>query len=111
VNCLHSEDRSTGILPYRRTDRRTLPLMVLGLLTVLAFLASCKSRNPNLRSELRLGYFANVTHAQALVGLAHGEFEKELGTEVKFVPKLFGSGPAAIEALLADEVDMTDVGP
>ena len=111
LNCLHSVNPSTGILRYRRTDRRTLPLMVLGLLTVLAFLASCKSRNPNLRSQLRLGYFANVTHAQALVGLAHGEFEKELGTEVKFVPKLFGSGPAAIEALLADEVDMTYVGP
>ena len=26
-------------------------------------------------------------------------------------PKLFGSGPAAIEALLADEVDLTYVGP
>jgi NitT/TauT family transport system substrate-binding protein len=30
---------------------------------------------------------------------------------VTFVPKLFGSGPAAIEALLAGEVDLTYVGP
>jgi sulfonate transport system substrate-binding protein len=85
--------------------------MMFGLFAVVAFLASCKSKNPNLRSELRLGYFANVTHAQALVGLANGEFEKQLGSEVKFVPKLFSSGPAVIEALLADEVDMTYVGP
>jgi len=85
--------------------------MMFGLFAVSALLASCKSKNPNLRSELRLGYFANITHAQALLGLANGEFEKQLGPEVKFVPKLFGSGPAAIEALLADEVDMTYVGP
>jgi len=81
------------------------------LLAFLAFVAGCKSKDVNLRSELRLGYFANVTHAQALLGLANGEFEKQLGNDVKFVPKLFGSGPAAIEALLADEVDMTYVGP
>jgi len=86
-------------------------VVLLGLFTLLAFLASCKSRDADLRSELRLGYFANVTHAQALVGLSNGEFEEQLGTDVKFVPKLFGSGPAAIEALLADEVDLTYVGP
>ena len=111
MNCLHSENRSTRIRRHRRTSCRTVPFMMLGLFAVVAFLASCKSKNSNLRSELRLGYFANVTHAQALVGLANGEFEKRLGAEVKFVPKLFGSGPAAIEALLADEVDMTYVGP
>ena len=83
---------------------------VLGLLAV-TFLASCKTKNANLKSELRLGYFANLTHAQALVGLANGEFKKQLGAEVKFAPKLFGSGPAAIEALLADEIDLTYVGP
>ena len=81
------------------------------LLALAALLASCSSKSGNLRSELRLGYFANVTHAQALVGLANGEFEKQLGAEVKFVPKLFGSGPAAIEALLANEIDLTYVGP
>ncbi|HEX2521331.1 MAG TPA: ABC transporter substrate-binding protein, partial [Terriglobia bacterium] len=81
------------------------------LLAIAAFLPSCSSKGANLRSELRLGYFANLTHAQALVGLANGEFEKQLGAQVKFVPKLFGSGPAAIEALLADEIDLAYVGP
>ena len=111
MNWFHSENGSTGIPCHRRNGRRTLRVITLGLLAVMAFLASCKSKDANARSELRLGYFANVTHAQALVGLANGEFEKQLGAEVKFVPKLFGSGPAAIEALLADEVDLTYVGP
>jgi NitT/TauT family transport system substrate-binding protein len=74
-------------------------------------MASCKAKDANLRSEVRLGYFANVTHPQALVGLANGEFKKQLGAEVKLVPKLFGSGPAVIEALLAGEIDLTYVGP
>jgi len=88
----------------------TLPATLV-LLAFAALLASCSSKDWNQRSELRLGYFANVTHAQALVGLANDEFEKQLGAEVKFVPKLFGSGPAAIEALLANEIDLTYVGP
>src|SRR4026208_2046362 len=93
LNCLNLENHSAGIPGHRKTNRRALSVMMFGLLAVAEFLASCKSKDANLRSELRLGYFANVTHAQALVGLAHGEFGKELGTEVKFVPKLFGSGP------------------
>ena len=108
---LHSENRSARVPRHRRTNRRALWVVLPALLAFLAFVAGCKSKDVNLRSELRLGYFANVTHAQALVGLANGEFEKQLGTDVKFVPKLFGSGPAAIEALLAGEVDMTYVGP
>lgn len=106
-NSLHAGNGSTGkLLILVRTLLATLVLLALA-----AFLASCSSKGGDLKSELRLGYFANVTHAQALVGLANGEFEKQLGAEVKFVPKLFGTGPAAIEALLANEIDLTYVGP
>jgi NitT/TauT family transport system substrate-binding protein len=59
---------------------------------------------------LRLGYFPNITHSQALVGLANGQFQKALGAAV-FTPKVFSSGPSAIEALLAGEIDLTYVGP
>jgi NitT/TauT family transport system substrate-binding protein len=110
LNCFHSKNHPTGIPSQNSTGCSALRAGVLVLLAV-TFLASCKTKNANLRSELRLGYFANLTHAQALVGLANGEFKKQLGAEVKFAPKLFGSGPAAIEALLADEIDLTYVGP
>lgn len=110
MSSLHPENSPTRILTHESTVRRALRVVVLGLLA-MGFLASCKTKKENLKSELRLGYFANVTHAQALVGLANGEFKKQLGPEVKLAPKLFGSGPAAIEALLADEVDLTYVGP
>src|SRR5262245_16289724 len=59
--------------------------------------------------ELRLGYFSNITHAQALYARATGAFEKKLGVPIRWVS--FNAGPTAIEALFADAVDATFVGP
>lgn len=59
--------------------------------------------------ELRLGYFPNITHAQALYGRATGELEKKLGVPIKWIA--FNAGPTAIESLFADAVDATFVGP
>ncbi|AWB95974.1 sulfonate ABC transporter substrate-binding protein [Agromyces badenianii] len=60
--------------------------------------------------ELRLGYFANVTHAPALVGLEEGLFEEALG-DTKLTTQVFNAGPAAIEALSAGAIDATYIGP
>jgi NitT/TauT family transport system substrate-binding protein len=61
-------------------------------------------------SELRLGYFANVTHAPALVGLQEGIFDEDLG-DVEVTTQIFNAGPAAIEALTAGAIDATYIGP
>ena len=61
-------------------------------------------------SELRLGYFANVTHAPALVGLEEGLFADALG-DVEVTTQVFNAGPAAIEALTAGAIDATYIGP
>lgn len=60
--------------------------------------------------ELRLGYFANVTHAPALVGLEEGLIEEALG-DTKLSTQVFNAGPAAIEALSAGAIDATYIGP
>lgn len=60
---------------------------------------------------LRVGYFPNFTHAQALVGRANGQFEKALGADVHIEWKAFNAGPAAIEAMFANAIDMTYIGP
>jgi len=60
--------------------------------------------------ELRLGYFANVTHAPALVGLEEGLFEEALG-DTTLSTQVFNAGPAAIEALSAGAIDATYIGP
>jgi NitT/TauT family transport system substrate-binding protein len=64
----------------------------------------------NPAAELKLGYFGNVTHAPALVGVSQGYIAKELG-ETKFSTQVFNAGPAAIEALNAGAIDATYIGP
>lgn len=58
---------------------------------------------------LRLGYFPNVTHAPALVGIAGGYFEAALG-DVALEVHAFTNGPQALEALHAGAVDLTFTG-
>ncbi|WP_425558850.1 ABC transporter substrate-binding protein [Catenulispora subtropica] len=61
-------------------------------------------------SELRLGYFANVTHATPVVGVAHGDFAKALGT-TKLSTQIYNAGPAEMTALLGGQLDAAYVGP
>lgn len=61
-------------------------------------------------SELKLGYFANITHAPAIVGVQDGTFQKALGS-TKLTSSVFNAGPAATEALLSGAVDATFIGP
>lgn len=100
-----------------KITRTTTTLTALGLAAMM--LAGCASSSANgdgaqsehdTLEEIRLGYFANVTHAPALVGLSEGLFQDALGdTEVK--TEVFNAGPAAIEALSAGAIDATYIGP
>ncbi|MFE8885883.1 ABC transporter substrate-binding protein [Pseudarthrobacter enclensis] len=64
----------------------------------------------NPAAELKLGYFGNVTHAPALVGVSKGFIKDELG-DTKLSTQVFNAGPAAIEALNAGAIDATYIGP
>ncbi|OSP23595.1 sulfate ABC transporter substrate-binding protein [Streptomyces sp. 13-12-16] len=60
--------------------------------------------------EVRIGYFPNLTHATALVGVQEGLLQKELGgTEIK--ASTFNAGPSEIEALNAGSIDIGWIGP
>lgn len=86
----------------RRVSTRFGRAVFISLLAAVA----CWGQDPK---ELRLGYFPNVTHAQALYGHALGEYEKAIGVPIKWVA--FNAGPSAIESLFVDAVDATFIGP
>ena len=65
----------------------------------------------NTIQKLRLGYFPNVTHAAAILGIANGTFGKSLGPNVKIEEAIFNAGPAEIEALFSDQIDIGFIGP
>jgi NitT/TauT family transport system substrate-binding protein len=92
-------------------------MILSALLGLVLLLNGCsKSENdsadgaPAALGELRLGYFANVTHAQAVLGVSSGEFQAALGP-TKLKTKVFNAGPELIEAINAGEVDIGYVGP
>jgi NitT/TauT family transport system substrate-binding protein len=65
---------------------------------------------------IRVGHFPNVTHVQGLVAhhlsrTGKGWFEQRLGPDVKIEWYIYNAGPSAMEAILADSIDLTYVGP
>ena len=83
-------------------------------LALAAALVGCGSKEQGAAPApvtVRLGYFANVTHAPAIVGLEQGWFAAELGPNAKLEPKTFNAGPEAVEALFSEALDLTYVGP
>lgn len=59
--------------------------------------------------ELRLGYFPNVTHASAIIGVDRGLFAAELGS-TKLTPQTFNAGGDAVNALLGGSLDIAFIG-
>src|SRR2546430_9691096 len=96
--------------------------LVAGLLAAVT-LAGCGSGSSSSAKEggsvaktgekvtLRLGYFTNITHAPAIVGLEKGIFADKLGPDVTLTPSVFNAGPAAVEAIFSGAIDATYVGP
>jgi len=60
-------------------------------------------------AELRLGYFPNITHAPAIIGVANGYFTQELGS-TKLTTQTFNAGGDEIAALLGGSLDAGFIG-
>ena len=102
-------------------------LGALGLITVvllgIAFVACGADDNeddtgaggaaaaPQKQVTLRLGYFPNITHATAIVGVENGIFARELGDGVRLEAATFNAGPSAVEALFSGAIDAAYIGP
>jgi NitT/TauT family transport system substrate-binding protein len=89
----------------------------IGLAPLIAGLAGCGGGDAATGAggsepvTLRLGYFPNVTHASAIVGVEKGIFAEKLGSGIKLQTSTFNAGPAAVEALFSDSLDATYIGP
>ncbi len=63
------------------------------------------------KKVLRLGYFPNLTHETAVIG-GNGDFQKALAKDnIELKILTFNAGPSAVEALFANRIDATYVGP
>jgi NitT/TauT family transport system substrate-binding protein len=90
-------------------------LKTTAALAVAALAAACgggsSAEEAGKPTELKLGYFPNITHASAVYGVASGTYARELGSGITLKTSTFNAGPAAVEALFARSVDVAYLGP
>src|ERR1700682_752847 len=84
------------------------------LLSIVVAVASAASAMAE--TKIRVGHFPNVTHVQALVAHAlsrqgKGWFEERLDAGTKIDWFVYNAGPSAMEAIFANSIDLTYVGP
>ena len=94
----------------RRRSLIALSLVALLTLTVGACGGSASSSSSEGPTRIRLGYFPNLTHATAIVGVENGIFASKLGDDT-LETSLFSAGQAAVEALFSGALDATYIGP
>jgi NitT/TauT family transport system substrate-binding protein len=117
------EHRSTRPTPRRRSrfGRLALAAALLPLVAVAACSYGSKSDKSDAAptptggkklsaSTVKIGYFANLTHATPLIGIQQGLFQKQLGG-TKIQTAVFNAGPAEIEALNSGSIDIGWIGP
>jgi NitT/TauT family transport system substrate-binding protein len=106
--------RTTSHLPLRAAAATASLALVLGLAACGSSsdsVAAADTAGDGVAAELRLGYFANVTHAAALIGVQQGYIADELGADTKLTTQVFNAGPDEVEALFAGGLDAAYIGP
>jgi NitT/TauT family transport system substrate-binding protein len=88
-----------------------IPRLLTALPLILVACAGPASGGGGSSVELRLGYFPNVTHATAIVGVERGIFADKLGSGVTLTTQTFNAGGDVVEALFGGGLDASYVGP
>ena len=85
--------------------------ITLATVTIVAMAIAALHVPVFAEKTLRIGYYPNINHAQAVIGFGNGDFQKALGNNINVQTTVFNAGPSAIEALLAKRIDAIYVGP
>lgn len=101
----------TGIIRFLAgVVRASLACLGAGLLAVSAGCDRPAPAAANAPVEVRVGYFANVTHAQAVLEVSSGDLARSLAPAT-LSTRVFNAGPELIAALNAGVIDVGYVGP
>ena len=81
------------------------------LLLWIAIFKTKKSDNADGLHYIRIGFFPNLTHSQALVAQGNDWFERYLPKNIKITWQRFNAGPSAMENIVTGNLDLSYVGP
>jgi NitT/TauT family transport system substrate-binding protein len=91
--------------------------MKMSILRLSILFAALVSSSVSGETKIRVGHFPNITHAQGVIAHAlsrqgKGWFEQRLGlADTKIEWFVYNAGPSAMEAVFAQSIDLTYVGP
>ena len=102
------------VVPIPCQDRHSRMKISISSLSML--LAVMTAGPASGETKIRVGHFPNITHAQGVIAHAlsrqgKGWFEQRLGEGTKIEWFVFNAGPSAMEAIFANSIDLTYVGP
>jgi len=99
----------------KKVTKTVIIALILVVLSSILTACSSQKESPKVTESknvtVRVGFFPNITHSQALIGKADGTFQKSLGESNKIEWKQFNAGPEEITALFAGAVDIGYIGP
>ncbi len=82
-------------------------MLLLALILASGCAPSAKRPDP----VVRVGFFANVTHAPLICALADGSLQDALPQGWRIEPRVFAAGPELMVALASGSLDVACVGP
>ncbi len=102
-----------GIKLIRLNFKNKLFLFLIIIFGII-FLVGCSNNNVEETGtqikEITIGYFPNVTHAPAIVGIEKGIFQQEFDN-IKVKTRIFPNGSLFMDALNTGQIDIGYVGP
>lgn len=91
--------------------RQIKKLLIAGAFILAALgMTGCGSKQEKA-NEVNIGYFNNITHAQALLMKSEKSLENRFGKDVSVKWNAFNAGPAEVEALFSGDIDIGYIGP
>lgn len=91
--------------------RRILTPLLLTMVLVISLTACGSSDSGDGKTKVRIAYFPNITHTQALVMKNQQMLKNKLKDTCEIEWKSFNAGPAEISAIFAGEIDIGYIGP
>ncbi len=85
--------------------------IIVCLGTTLFAASGCGNKEKDGKTNVRIAYFPNITHSQALVIKNQSTLEEKWADKCNVTWTSFNAGPAEIEAIFAGKIDIGYIGP
>ncbi len=89
--------------------KRTTSIILIAFIALSVFTIQNVKANSEI-SEINIGYFPNITHAPAIVGISENIFTDIL-SGIKINTRIFPNGSLFMDALNTGQIDLGYVGP